>query len=129
MTTTQTIDITDDQIDALRTEAGQVGDAAQVAICEQALDGDAAARAECARVIADAQAQQEPTRYRVREEGGAETTIATYSLDEAISEAREYVESGSYDAPGVVLAWITEIGPDGDGLSGTTRTITVRVGR
>ena len=153
MTTTQTIDITNDQIESLMYESGEAGDGLQIACCAIALDmgGEArakravtaaewaravalwpeaaTARAECARVIADAQAQQEPTRYRVREEGGAETTIATYSLDEAISEAREYVESGNYDAPGVVLAWITEIGPDGDGLSGTTRTITVRVGR
>lgn len=56
--TTKTIDITDDQIEALRIEAGQAGDATQVAICQRALDGDAAARAECARVIADAQAEE-----------------------------------------------------------------------
>ena len=123
------IDITDDQIEALRIEAGQAGDATQVAICQRALDGDAAARAECARVIADAQSQQEPTRYRVREEGGAETTITAHSIDEAIGEARAWVESGSYDAPGAVTAWVTELGQDGDGIHGTTRPITVRVGQ
>lgn len=127
--TTQTIHITDNQIEAMSIEAGQAGDAAQVAICQRALDGDSAARAECARVIADAQAQQAPTRYLVREEGGAETTITAHSIDEAIEEAREWVEAGSYDAPGAVTAWITELGPDGDGIHGTTRTITVRVGR
>lgn len=130
MTTQTHIDITNDQIEALRAEAGEAGDMAQVAICERALAGDMAARVECAHVIADAQAQQEPpTRYRVREEGGAETTIAAHSLDEAIAQAREWVESGSYDAPEAVQAWITEIGPDGDGISGTTRTISVWVGR
>lgn len=44
--------ITDSQIADLRTEAGQAGDIAQVRICAAALDGDEAARAECARVIA-----------------------------------------------------------------------------
>lgn len=149
--TTKTIDITDDQIEALRIEAGQAGDSLQIACCVIALADDrdrwaravseakwaqadalwpspAAARAECARVIADATAQQEPTRYRVREEGGAETTITAHSIDEAIGEARAWVESGSYDAPGAVTAWVTEIGPDGAGIHGTMRTITVRVG-
>lgn len=51
--------ITDEQIEALRAEAGAAGDLAQVAICDRAIDGDMQARAECARVIADAQAQQE----------------------------------------------------------------------
>lgn len=49
-------EITDAQIEALRTEAGGAGDSAQVAICDRALQGDESARAECARVIADAQA-------------------------------------------------------------------------
>ena len=70
------IDITDDQIEALRIEAGQAGDSLQIACCVIALADDrdrwaravseakwaqadalwpspAAARAECARVIAD----------------------------------------------------------------------------
>ena len=45
------------QIRALRSEAGVAGDLAQVAICDRALAGDADARRECARVIADAAAQ------------------------------------------------------------------------
>lgn len=55
MTTT----ITDTQIEQLRTEAGQAGDHLQVAICDRAIEGDEQTRAECARVIADAAAQQE----------------------------------------------------------------------
>lgn len=46
--------ITDEQIATLRAEAGAAGDMAQVAICDRALRGSAAARAECARVIAAA---------------------------------------------------------------------------
>ncbi len=51
--------VTADQIRALMTEAAAAGDAAQVEMCEDALadvDGGKA-RAECARVIADAAAQ------------------------------------------------------------------------
>lgn len=88
MTTHTTIDtITDDQIETLRDEAGAAGDLVQVAICDVALagglaeiaeiphetraalealgiipehiDADVRARAECARVIADAEAQQD----------------------------------------------------------------------
>jgi len=51
------ITITRAQIAALRSEAGVAGDLAQVAICDRALAGDAEARRECARVIADAAAQ------------------------------------------------------------------------
>lgn len=50
--------VTNEQIDALRTEAGTAGDAAQVALCERALAGDEEAREECARVIAEAAANQ-----------------------------------------------------------------------
>ena len=49
---------TDTQLEALRTEAGQAGDLAQVALCDRALDGDAAALAACARVITYAAAQE-----------------------------------------------------------------------
>lgn len=45
------------QIVALRDEAGEAGDTDQVAICALALRGDLAARAECARVIAEARRQ------------------------------------------------------------------------
>lgn len=47
------------QLRALRTEASQAGDLAQVTLCDRALDGDTAALVECARVIADAQAQED----------------------------------------------------------------------
>ena len=48
--------ITDTDIQQLKNEAAQAGDIEQVAICDRALDGDEAARAECAEVIEDAQA-------------------------------------------------------------------------
>ena len=44
-------------IATLITEAGTAGDIDQVALCERALNGDAAALAQCERVIADADAQ------------------------------------------------------------------------
>ncbi len=47
-------------IRALSTDAAQVGDLEQVAICERALAGDREAVAECARVIANAKAQADP---------------------------------------------------------------------
>jgi hypothetical protein len=50
---------TDTEIEALRYEAGCAGDTEQVAICDRALQGNDAARAECARVIADAQAMDD----------------------------------------------------------------------
>ncbi len=56
MTTIDTI--TDEQIIALSQEAGCAGDLEMVAICERALDGSAAARAECVEVIRDAEAQE-----------------------------------------------------------------------
>lgn len=56
MTTTYET-ITETQIEALRTEAGEHGDAAQVAVCDRALDGDDTARRECVRVIRCASAQ------------------------------------------------------------------------
>lgn len=79
MTTQTTTMITDAQIQQLMDEAGWHGDYAQVGICEVALTGEAtdrrlrdddraivakfpsraAARAECARVLADAAAQSE----------------------------------------------------------------------
>lgn len=50
-------DIGDEQIEALRTEAGAASDEKQAALCDQALAGDAAARAACVRAILDARAQ------------------------------------------------------------------------
>ena len=46
--------VTTDQIEQLRTEAGEAGDLAQVALCDRALSGEADAMAECAAVIAAA---------------------------------------------------------------------------
>ncbi len=46
------------QVTALRDEAAQHGDDAQVEICDRALEGDADALAECARVIGYAAAQE-----------------------------------------------------------------------
>jgi hypothetical protein len=48
--------ISDAQIEALRDEAAQAGDLAMVEVCELALEGNQGSRAECARVIADADA-------------------------------------------------------------------------
>lgn len=48
-----------DQIESLRTEAGEAGDLAQVAICDRALAGDESAVAECVEVLTDAAAQQD----------------------------------------------------------------------
>lgn len=58
MTTTMTTEtaITDEQIERLEQEAGNAGDLEQAQLCRRALDGDTAARAECERVIRDAQA-------------------------------------------------------------------------
>lgn len=51
-----------DRIEALMTEAGEAGDAEQVAICQRALAGDADAIAECQRVMGDAAAQDDTPR-------------------------------------------------------------------
>lgn len=51
--------IEDDQILALSAEAWEAGDIAQVRICDSALSGNKSARTKCARVIADAAAQQD----------------------------------------------------------------------
>jgi hypothetical protein len=48
--TTETV--TTEQIKALHTEAGAAGDLDQVRVCDAALEGDEAAVAKCAEVIA-----------------------------------------------------------------------------
>lgn len=48
--------ITDEQIEALKSEARDAGDFEQVTLCDKALAGNAAARAECVRVIRAAEA-------------------------------------------------------------------------
>ena len=50
-------EVTDEQILALSREAAEAGDEDQVKICERALRGNVSARAKCACVIADAEAQ------------------------------------------------------------------------
>ncbi len=82
---TKTYTVTDEQIDALRAEAGQAGDVAQVAICDSALDGDDTARAECARVIADAEAMQDR---------GTDTYAIINSKGEIVSLHDEPVPAG-----------------------------------
>lgn len=57
MTTIDTI--TTAQISALRDEAGAHGDLDMVAICDRAIAGDAAAIAECVRVIQSAESMAE----------------------------------------------------------------------
>lgn len=44
-------EITNDQIEILRAEAGEAGDLEQVTVCDRALAGDDDARADCAAVI------------------------------------------------------------------------------
>ena len=46
------------EIEKLADEAGQAGDDAQVKLCEAALNGDKAARAECERVLTEARANR-----------------------------------------------------------------------
>lgn len=59
MATTTSETITTEQIQALRSEAGQHGDLAQVAICDTALTGDVTAIAICASVIMAAEAMRD----------------------------------------------------------------------
>lgn len=58
-----TIEITDEQIEALRDEAALHGDEEMRAIAERALAGDASERAECERVIRDVQSRDDSGRY------------------------------------------------------------------
>lgn len=55
MTTTPTTS----QIESIRSEAARAGDLEMVTVCDQALDGDTAALAECAEVIATARAMED----------------------------------------------------------------------
>lgn len=52
--TTETL--TDDMITGLRRESAAAGDEMQVEFCDDALDGDEAARAECAQALTNARA-------------------------------------------------------------------------
>lgn len=48
--------LTDDMITALRRESAAAGDDMQVEFCDEALEGDEAARAECAQALNNARA-------------------------------------------------------------------------
>lgn len=61
--TNTTIEITDEQIEALRDEAALHGDEEMRAIAERALAGDASEWAECERVIRDVQSRDDSGRY------------------------------------------------------------------
>jgi hypothetical protein len=50
-------DATDSDIEALKIEAGEAGDASMVELCAAALNGDKQAWAACESVLADAMAQ------------------------------------------------------------------------
>jgi hypothetical protein len=52
-------EISDEQIRALRDDAGSAGDLKQVKVCDRALGGSARARRECAEVMAYAQMRAE----------------------------------------------------------------------
>ena len=58
-TTTETSRITNDQIHALRDEAAQSGDSAQVECCDRALFGNPIDIAACQRVVDAAAAQSD----------------------------------------------------------------------
>jgi len=55
--TADELSVTDEQIEALRTEADEAGDIAQADICSTALAGDRSCREQCALAIRDAEAQ------------------------------------------------------------------------
>lgn len=56
MTTIETI--TDEQIEALSTEAGEAVDLEQVAVCDRTLSGDRGAIRACVEAIRDAEARR-----------------------------------------------------------------------
>lgn len=92
---------TDAQIRALKAEAEWARDAEQVNICTQALAGDEAARAECARVIADAAAMDdEPAAdtHRIDWSDGRSTTHDSYEA--AIDAVVEAYPDASYGHAG-----------------------------
>lgn len=57
--TDATENLTDDMIIALKNEAGNAGDEMQVSFCDDALEGDETARAECAQAITNARAMDD----------------------------------------------------------------------
>lgn len=59
LVTDATETLTDEMISGLRREAGNAGDEMQVRFCDEALEGDEAARAECAQAITNARAMDD----------------------------------------------------------------------
>lgn len=59
--------VTNDDIRALMTEAGEAGDLEQCEDCRRALAGDTAARQRCIDAIEDAAAKADPTDHEYRE--------------------------------------------------------------
>lgn len=89
--------VTDEQITALRDEAGEAGDLEQVAICEIALGTEppteeyptrASAAAECARVLSDAAAQDDRP-YVVATGDDADEWCRCETLADAREEAEQ----------------------------------------
>lgn len=78
-----------DRIRALRDEAGSAGDLAQVDLCDRALNGDTDAAIDCASVLDDAEAQEEPDSY----EYGA-SDFPNSVLDQDEPEDRRTVSTG-----------------------------------
>ncbi len=79
------------QVEALRTEAGEHGDLNQVAVCDRALAGDEDAIAECQRVIASASASawiemDDRTSYRVED-----AAVFVSSSDEVTAEDSQLI--------------------------------------
>ena len=81
--TTTTDSITSDQIRSLSTEAAEHGDLAMVKVCGLALNGSAKDRAECAKVISDAEAQADIGYVLIE---GDYIMAAGATADEAIAE-------------------------------------------
>lgn len=110
--------LTDDRIATLRDNAGSAGDLEQVAICNRALEGDEPARAECARVIADARAAKHEdadktltrlgraTDRRYRLDGETDEGLIADGVREDVGdEARRLGVVGAWDSE--TLTWTT----------------------
>jgi len=82
-----TIDTITDEIRTLSDEAGAHGDLEMVAICTRALAGDAAAIAECVRVIESAEAPEGAVAYKYADP--TEDACWLYSEDDVRDIERE----------------------------------------
>jgi hypothetical protein len=93
--TTATQSITDEQIRALFREASAAQDKAQVCLCIDAINGDLQARAECARVIAETEAQSTATLH----DYATGDVIRPATADEQ-RQSQEAGHSGAFDLDG-----------------------------